>query len=84
MWRGAVANLDELEPPQALTGPVARGDLETVRRNVAALEGATRELYSRLGLEALRLSRDKGLDAETAASIEAELRGSLTGGAEQE
>ncbi len=84
LWRGAVANLDELEPPQALTGPVARGDIETVRRNLAALRGATRELYSRLGLEALRLSRDKGLDAETAASIEAELRGSLTGGAEQE
>ena len=54
---------------------IARGDIETVRDHLATLEGDTRELYTRLGLAALELSRRMGLDAELAAAIEAELRG---------
>lgn len=78
LWRGAAANLEDLDPPQALTGPVARGDLETIRGNLAALDNDTRDLYRQLGLQALKLSRDQGLDEAVAAAIELELRGRST------
>lgn len=83
LWNGAAANLDDPGLPQALTGPIARGDLETVRANLSALDDASRELYARLGLEALELSRELGLDAATAEAVEAELRRNATGGTEQ-
>jgi predicted short-subunit dehydrogenase-like oxidoreductase (DUF2520 family) len=57
-----------------LTGPIARGDVETVRANLAALDDATRALYARLGLAALELSRELGLADEAAGEIEGELR----------
>jgi predicted short-subunit dehydrogenase-like oxidoreductase (DUF2520 family) len=77
---GAVANLAELGLPRALTGPVARGDLGTVRGHLETLAGAERELYVRLGLEALAVSRRQGLGEEAAARIEAELRSWMAGG----
>lgn len=83
LWRGAVANLDRPGLPRALTGPVARGDVETVRGHLAALSGATRELYGQLALEALAVSREIGLDDRTARAIEAEIRSWVTGEVEQ-
>ena len=83
LWRGAVANLDDLGLPRALTGPIARGDLETLRSSLAVLDAPTRALYARLGLEALALSRESGLDAEVAGAIDVELRGHIAGGTEE-
>jgi predicted short-subunit dehydrogenase-like oxidoreductase (DUF2520 family) len=74
LWRGAVANLERPGLPRALTGPVVRGDLETVKSHMATLAGNARDLYGQLALEALELSRELGLDEETAATIEAEIR----------
>jgi len=50
----AIANLELVD---ALTGPVARGDLDTIRRHLAGLEPQPdlRELYRRLAAELLRL-----------------------------
>jgi predicted short-subunit dehydrogenase-like oxidoreductase (DUF2520 family) len=79
LWRGALANLERPGLPRALTGPVARGDLDTVKRHLESLAGGTRDLYGRLALEALELSREQGLDEETAAAIEAEIQSWLTG-----
>jgi predicted short-subunit dehydrogenase-like oxidoreductase (DUF2520 family) len=79
LWHGALANLERPGLPRALTGPVARGDLATVKGHLESLDGGTRDLYGRLALEALELSREQGLDAETAAAIEAEIRSWLTG-----
>ncbi len=84
LWRGAVANLEELDPGEALTGPVARGDIDTIRGNLSALEDDTRDLYRQLGLQALEMSRDMGMEEEIAAAIEAVLRGRGTGRAEGE
>ena len=67
--RGAAANL-ELGPAAALTGPLRRGDTQTVAAHLAALEGPDRELYRRLGLEALRLARAAGLDPAVGDRIE--------------
>jgi predicted short-subunit dehydrogenase-like oxidoreductase (DUF2520 family) len=47
-----------------LTGPISRGDDETVRLHLQALRGRRDEdaVYRRLGLSALKLAEAKGLD----------------------
>jgi predicted short-subunit dehydrogenase-like oxidoreductase (DUF2520 family) len=49
----------ERGPAGALTGPVERGDAGTVRAHLAALAGHDRELYRRLCLKLVELSRLK-------------------------
>jgi predicted short-subunit dehydrogenase-like oxidoreductase (DUF2520 family) len=63
--RGAAANL-EAGPAAALTGPVRRGDVETVRAHLAALGPEDRQLYLLLAREALRLAREAGLASDRA------------------
>ena len=54
----AVNNLAHLDPARALTGTYARGDVETVKRHLAALEGnePTLEIYRLLGRWSLALA----------------------------
>jgi predicted short-subunit dehydrogenase-like oxidoreductase (DUF2520 family) len=54
----AVNNLGHLDPARALTGTYARGDVETVKRHLAALEGnePTLEIYRLLGQWSLELA----------------------------
>jgi predicted short-subunit dehydrogenase-like oxidoreductase (DUF2520 family) len=66
--RGAAANL-EAGPAAALTGPVRRGDVETVAAHLAALGPEDRKLYVLLAREALRLARQAGLPSEAAARM---------------
>jgi predicted short-subunit dehydrogenase-like oxidoreductase (DUF2520 family) len=66
--RGAAANL-EAGPAAALTGPVRRGDVETVAAHLGALGPEDRELYLLLAREALRLAREAGLSSEAAARM---------------
>jgi predicted short-subunit dehydrogenase-like oxidoreductase (DUF2520 family) len=66
--RGAAANL-EAGPAAALTGPVRRGDVETVVAHLAALGPADRELYRLLAREALRLAGEAGLPEAAAARM---------------
>lgn len=54
---GALADVSELGPAAALTGPVRRGDLETVQRHLAALPEAERSAYLALSEEAAKLCR---------------------------
>jgi predicted short-subunit dehydrogenase-like oxidoreductase (DUF2520 family) len=54
--RGTVDNVDELGPAGALTGPVARGDDETLARHVDALPDDERAAYEALVREARRLT----------------------------
>jgi predicted short-subunit dehydrogenase-like oxidoreductase (DUF2520 family) len=70
--RGAVNNLEH-GPVAALTGPIRRGDLRTVEAHLSALAPNDRELYRLLGLAALQLAREGGLDPATADRVEAEL-----------
>ncbi len=63
--RGAAANL-EAGPAAALTGPVRRGDVETVEAHLAVLGPEDRKLYLLLAREALRLAREAGLPYEAA------------------
>jgi predicted short-subunit dehydrogenase-like oxidoreductase (DUF2520 family) len=66
--RGAAANL-EAGPAAALTGPVRRGDVETVQAHLAALRPDDRALYRLLAREALRLAREAGLEPGVAARM---------------
>jgi len=53
----------------ALTGPVARGDVATLRRHLSALRHQDAELYRAVGRETLRLAREAGLAEEKAERI---------------
>lgn len=66
--QGAAANL-EAGPVAALTGPVRRGDVETVAAHLAALGPSDRQLYVLLAREALRLAREAGLRPDTAVRM---------------
>ncbi len=54
--RATVANVDELGPAAALTGPAARGDTETVRRHLEAIGPDERAAYEALSQQARRLA----------------------------
>jgi predicted short-subunit dehydrogenase-like oxidoreductase (DUF2520 family) len=53
--RGTVENVSELGPASALTGPVARGDDDTIARHLDALPSDERDTYRALVREARRL-----------------------------
>lgn len=53
--RATVENVAELGPTAALTGPVARGDWDTIARHVAALDPSEREAYEAMVRAARRL-----------------------------
>lgn len=57
--RGTLDNLAELGPGGALTGPVARGDVETVDLHLRVLDSRERSLYLTLGREMLRVAGDR-------------------------
>lgn len=63
LLRGTINNLDNVGLPDCLTGPIARGDLGTVRKHLAALETRAPELlpsYRELGRQTLPISLAKG------------------------
>ena len=69
--QGSVANVTELGPEQALTGPVVRGDVATVAAHLQTLAGGHREGYLVLARAALDLARRSGrLDPAVADEIE--------------
>lgn len=59
--RASLDNVADLGPEAALTGPVARGDWETVARHLAAIDPSEREAYRALAAAARRLVDDHGL-----------------------
>ncbi len=66
-----------LTPVRALTGPIERGDAETVALHLEALREAPselRELYRVVGLRVLDLARRRGLDEAYAHRVERCLR----------
>lgn len=82
LLRGTVRNIDRLGLPQALTGPIARGDTETVRWHLEALRERAPSLlplYARLGLETIPIAQAKGdIDAAAAQEIASMLMAAAT------
>ncbi len=62
--RGTLDNLEQLGVRAALTGPIPRGDVDTVRLHLARLSEEDRSLYCALGRELLRLAKLAGLDEQ--------------------
>ncbi len=61
--KGTVENFERLGSPACLTGPIARGDVETVRRHVRAIAASAPdllEIYKVLGLKTVHLGLAKG------------------------
>jgi predicted short-subunit dehydrogenase-like oxidoreductase (DUF2520 family) len=69
--RSAVENTAAAGPGDALTGPVARGDVGTVRAHLDALPAAERATYRTLAREAARLADrdDPAMDAVLAEPL---------------
>ena len=70
--RGTLSNLESAGLPSALTGPIARGDIGTVRDHLAALASfpETLDLYRILGLRTVSIAQAQGgIDQATAARI---------------
>lgn len=70
LMRGTMDNVEQLGLSSALTGPVARGDVDTVRLHLSRLSERERRLYCALGLETVRLARAAGLDPDRAGALE--------------
>jgi predicted short-subunit dehydrogenase-like oxidoreductase (DUF2520 family) len=71
--RASAENALSLGPQRALTGPIERGDVETVALHWRALRTApasVRDLYRSAALHALRLARGRGLSEDAASRLE--------------
>lgn len=55
--RGALNNIEEQGLEQSVTGPIPRGDVETVDLHLRALDPHDRRLYATLGRELVRIAR---------------------------
>lgn len=66
---GTLENLARAEPKDALTGPVARGDTDTIVRHIESLTFDDGRLYRELGRAALELAQKSGLDEATAERV---------------
>jgi predicted short-subunit dehydrogenase-like oxidoreductase (DUF2520 family) len=74
--RGSLDAIEHSGPAQAMAGSVARGDIETLRRHVRALEPRFRDLYCQLALRTVPLAMASGkLDSSAAARIREVLEG---------
>jgi len=67
--RGTITNLLAGDPRSALTGPVMRGDTDTILRHLSALTLDDARLYQMLGRAALELARKGGMDDGTAKRV---------------
>jgi predicted short-subunit dehydrogenase-like oxidoreductase (DUF2520 family) len=63
LLRGTIHNIETVGIPQCLTGPIARGDVGTIKKHLDALERATPHLvstYRELGLQTIPIAVAKG------------------------
>ncbi len=78
LLQGTLNNLKNVGLPDCLTGPIARGDLGTIRKHLSALEASapdTLPIYRELGLHTIPIALGKGKIDEARAE---EMRGLLT------
>ncbi len=67
--RGTVENVQHLGTEQALTGPLMRGDTETVELHLRAMDPGDAALYAALGRATLKFVQGR-LDPERAAELD--------------
>jgi predicted short-subunit dehydrogenase-like oxidoreductase (DUF2520 family) len=71
--RATIDNVLATGPEKALTGPIRRGDVGTIRRHLAALHGIasqeTRQLYSAAGLRTIPVAERAGLQENAVVEL---------------
>ncbi|MFQ6092874.1 MAG: Rossmann-like and DUF2520 domain-containing protein, partial [bacterium] len=83
LFEGAISALQGEGLPQALTGPIARGDVATVERHVKAIRSDKEltRIYALLGLRTVPVAVEKGgLDKKSAQRLRDILKGCLEAG----
>jgi predicted short-subunit dehydrogenase-like oxidoreductase (DUF2520 family) len=76
LTEGTLANVRKRGPVRALTGPIRRGDVETVKRHLEALDRLDRAAeYRMLGLIALEIAVEAGLEPAAAGRMRRALTG---------
>jgi predicted short-subunit dehydrogenase-like oxidoreductase (DUF2520 family) len=76
LMSAALMNMKQALPDDALTGPVLRGDAETIGKHVQALSShpAALEVYRALSSAAIEISQYRGTDQKKLAAIRGLLR----------
>ena len=76
LMSGALANMKQTLPDDALTGPVVRADAETVGKHLRALHGhdSAFEVYRSLSAAAVEIARRRGVDQKKLAAVAGLLR----------
>jgi len=76
LMSGALANMKRTVPDDALTGPVVRGDLETVGKHLRALSGheSALEVYRAMSAAAADIAERRGIDQKKLAAIKGLVR----------
>jgi predicted short-subunit dehydrogenase-like oxidoreductase (DUF2520 family) len=78
LLRGTLNNIENVGLPNCLTGPIARGDLGTITKHLAALEkdnSVLLNMYQELGLQTIPIALAKGkIDPQRAAELQALLK----------
>ncbi|AGA67659.1 hypothetical protein Desdi_0086 [Desulfitobacterium dichloroeliminans LMG P-21439] len=59
LMKGAIQNLENVGLPQALTGPIARGDADVIRGHLDQMPADIDSVYRALGLYTLEIGRRK-------------------------
>jgi len=76
--KGTLANIESVGVPEALTGPIMRGDVQTLRGHLDAIRVRTPELaglYKELARHTVTVARDKGsIGPEAAAEMLEQLK----------
>jgi predicted short-subunit dehydrogenase-like oxidoreductase (DUF2520 family) len=74
LMRGTLHNIETIGLPQCLTGPIARGDIGTIRKHIDEVSDKTPSLlnsYKELGLQTIPIALAKGtIDKKKADEIE--------------
>ena len=72
--RGTLHNIETLGTADALTGPIARGDVETIQGQIEAMQKKTPELlglYKELARHTISVAREKGsITRDTAEELQ--------------
>ena len=78
LLKGTLNNIENVGIPQALTGPIARGDIDTVKKHLAALQKEAPDVlstYCELGLQTIPIAQAKGrIDEDKADELRAVLK----------
>lgn len=71
LMENTLDNISELGVTEALTGPIARGDVQTVKQHLNSLNTIPeiRSLYKRLGLEAVKIAERKSGESQSLEEI---------------